>query len=49
MTVEIDENGMIIIEAETPIEAFALNEIIKKWNKPEDVQKSILVIAGKNK
>lgn len=46
MTVEIDKNGIITIAAETPLEAFALNEIIKKWNKPENIQKSILVRTG---
>ena len=45
MTVEIDKNGLIIVSAETPLEAFALNEIIKKWDKPEDMQKSILIRA----
>lgn len=46
MTVEIDKNGQITISAETPLEAFALNEITKKWDKPEDVQKSILIKTG---
>lgn len=43
MTVEIDENGQIIISAETNIESFALKEITKKWNKPEDIRSSILI------
>lgn len=46
MTVEIDKNGQIIISAETPIEAFALNEITKKWDKPEDIIKTILIKTG---
>jgi len=46
MIVEIDKDGQIIISAETPIEAFALNEIIKKWDKPENIQKSILIKIG---
>ncbi len=46
MTVEIDKNGQITISAETPLEVFALNEITKKWDKPEEVQKSILIKTG---
>ena len=46
MKVEIDETGMIIISAETPLESFALNEISNKWNKIEDIHKSIIIKAG---
>jgi len=45
MKVEIDETGMIIISAETPLESFALNEISNKWNKIEDMHKSIIIKA----
>ncbi len=43
MTVNIDRNGIINIKAETQIEAFALSEIIKKWNTPEKIKQSILI------
>lgn len=46
MKVEIDKDGQITISAETPLEAFALNELTKKWKTPEDMQKSILVKTG---
>lgn len=40
MKVEIDKNGQLTISAETPLEAFALNEITRNWKSPEDVQKA---------
>lgn len=46
MVAKIDKEGMITIEAETPLESFALNEITKKWKKPGDMENNILVKTG---
>jgi len=43
MKAEINSDGFIMISAETPIEEFALKEIIKKWKTQEDINKSIFI------
>lgn len=48
MTVEIDRNGMIKIEAETPLEAFALQQTMKGVES-KDVYKKVLISTGLDK
>ena len=45
MIVKIDRNGILTIEAETPVEAFALNQTFKGVEN-KDVHKKIIIKTG---
>ena len=43
MKAEISEKGEIEITPETPIEVYALNEIVKKWDSKDAILECLLI------
>ena len=46
MKIEMDRNGLLTIEAETPIEAFALDAMLSKLKKSEDLHNQVVIKTG---
>lgn len=45
MTVTIDENGCLIVMAETPLESYALTAWFAGFNKPSGEQTSVIRVC----
>ena len=46
MKADINQEGQITISAETPLEAFALKSVTKKWVQKKDISESIIIQTG---
>ena len=44
MRAEINENGVLSVRGESPLEMYALKQWFDGWNKPEEQQTSVLLI-----